>query len=406
MENNMQISMKWIFLLILFVMLSKYNIYVGFSLKIYMIFLVVYFCLTIKDFYIQKLYFHEVAFLLFYFIYCLSGILSIYLSASIRMIFGVFLVLGCYFIMRNLLGNTEIVVLESAIVYVGLVFNIVSLILYIVGLQHFGLYGGEEREVYAGLLVDRGYPRLIGLLDDPNIFIFYNTIFFMYYITNLYNTNNVIGFILCVTTSLLTFSRGGILAIVLVILVYICMSSFAKKVKIIMGLVLFGVVIFSFSLSNVVMGGELDDILNKRISDFSHDNGSGRFTLWEAAFKYFLSNPYIGIGAFNFSNYYEYQFNAKLYVHNTFLEILSESGIIGFLLYGAFLCILMVKLTKYNLFREKPYLLLTMIAFLFQMMSLSLIINEAFFLFLAVVVKYISIYEGRGTIDGKVSIST
>ncbi|MGQ0517409.1 O-antigen ligase family protein, partial [Bacillus sp. D-CC] len=58
---------------------------------------------------------------------------------------------------------------------------------------------------------------------------------------------------------------------------------------------------------------------------------------------------------------------------------------------GAFLIILMFKLTQYTLFREKPYLLLTMVAFLFQMMSLSLIINEAFFLFLAIVVKYISI---------------
>ncbi|MEH7460134.1 polysaccharide polymerase, partial [Bacillus sp. JJ1127] len=112
------------------------------------------------------------------------------------------------------------------------------------------------------------------------------------------------------------------------------------------------------------------------------------------------------IGAFNFSNYYEYQFNEKLYVHNTFLEILSESGTIGFLLYVTFLCALLVKLTKYSLFREKPYLLLTMIAFLFQMMSLSLIINEAFFLFLAIVVKYISICEERGKIDGKFSVST
>ncbi|MES9753385.1 polysaccharide polymerase, partial [Bacillus wiedmannii] len=49
MENNMKISMKWIMLLILFVMLSKYNIYIGFSLKMYMIFLVIYFCLTVKN---------------------------------------------------------------------------------------------------------------------------------------------------------------------------------------------------------------------------------------------------------------------------------------------------------------------------------------------------------------------
>ena len=47
--------------------------------------------------------------------------------------------------------------------------------------------------------------------------------------TNLQNITNILGLILCVTTSLLTFSRGGILALVLVVFVYICMSSFAKK---------------------------------------------------------------------------------------------------------------------------------------------------------------------------------
>ena len=36
--------------------------------------------------------------------------------------------------------------------------------------------------------------------------------------TNLHNMLNIIGLILCVTTSLLTFSRGGILALVLVVL--------------------------------------------------------------------------------------------------------------------------------------------------------------------------------------------
>ncbi len=105
MENNMKVSMGWIILLILFVMLSKYNLYIGFSLKIYMIFLVIYFCLTIKDFHIQKLYFHEVIFLLFYFIYCLSGILSMYLNASIRMIFGVLLRFRMLFYNEEFIGE-------------------------------------------------------------------------------------------------------------------------------------------------------------------------------------------------------------------------------------------------------------------------------------------------------------
>lgn len=53
--------------------------------------------------------------------------------------------------------------------------------------------------------------------------------------------------------SLLIFLRGGILVFVFVIFVYICMFSFVKKIKIIMSLVLFSVVIFS--LLNSVMGG-------------------------------------------------------------------------------------------------------------------------------------------------------
>ena len=73
----------------------------------------------------------------------------------------------------------------------------------------------------------------------------------MYYMTNLQNITNILGLILCVTTSLLTFSRGGILALVLVVLyIYVCLVS--PKIKIIMSLVLFSVVIFS--LSNSVMG--------------------------------------------------------------------------------------------------------------------------------------------------------
>ena len=69
--------------------------------------------------------------------------------------------------------------------------------------------------------------------------------------TNLHNMTNILGLILCVTTSLLTFSRGGILALVLVVL-YMYVHLVLQKIKIIMSLLLFGVVIFS--LSNSVMG--------------------------------------------------------------------------------------------------------------------------------------------------------
>ena len=48
--------------------------------------------------------------------------------------------------------------------------------------------------------------------------------------TNLQNITNILGLILCVTTSLLTFSRGGILALVLVVLyIYVCLVSLKNK---------------------------------------------------------------------------------------------------------------------------------------------------------------------------------
>ena len=54
MENNMKVSMGWIILLILFVMLSKYNLYIGFSLKIYRAKLIQTPFMKLKDSHWQK----------------------------------------------------------------------------------------------------------------------------------------------------------------------------------------------------------------------------------------------------------------------------------------------------------------------------------------------------------------
>lgn len=379
-------STRFISVFILFVMLSKYHIYIGFSLKVYMIFLIIYFCCVVPHFYFRSLYSYEVMLLSFYIIYCLSGAFSIYTNTSIRIIFGVVLVLGCYFIMRYMMERMTISSLEKGIGDAGLVFNVVSLLLYVIGLQQSG-FRAESEVISYGLMIDRNYPRLIGLLDDPNIFVFYNTLFFTFYLTHLRGFKNIIGFVLCISTSLLTFSRGGILALLLVMLLYILMINIVNKIKIIISLVTFSFIVIC--IVNIITTGQIEQIISSRIQDFANDNGSGRLELWTQAFQYFRDSPYIGIGAFNFSDYYAYSYNKKLYVHNTLLEILSESGIFGFLSYVAFLILFLVTIVTKRLHNKQIYLLLTLIAFILQMMSLSLIINEAFFLFLAITLKYI-----------------
>lgn len=382
-----------VFLLLLFVTLSKYNLYIGFSLKIYMIFLAIILCVYFRKFYFRSLYHYEILLLLFYFTYCISGAFSLYPESSIRVILGVILVLGCYFIMRFIVEQTSISTIETSVATVGIIFNAVSLLLYIIGLKVTGVSSVGVEIISFGLLVDRDYPRLIGLLEDPNIFIFYNTIFFSFYLTNLKGVKHSVGFILCVITSLLTFSRGGIVALLLVVILYIFLVDFSKKLKMAATFILCLLVLYiagSFSQLDV------NQIITSRIIDFSTDGGSGRFELWGQALQYFMSHPLFGIGAFNFSDYYEFDHNIKLYVHNTYLEVLVESGIIGFVFYFHFLFFLIITLLKTRLHIKKPYIVLTLFAFLLQMVSLSLMINEAFFVFLALALKYISVFERKG----------
>ena len=381
-----------VFLLLFFITLSKYNLSIGFSLKIYMIFLVIFFCIYFRDFYFRPLYHYEILLLLFYFTYCLSGAFSQYPESSIRVILGVILVLICYFIMRYMLEQASIRAIEASIANVGILFNMISLLLYMIGLQ---ITGGSPTGVEItsyGLLLDRDYPRLIGLLDDPNIFIFYNTLFFSFYLTHLKGFKHSFGFILCIITNLLTFSRGGIVALILVVILYIILADFLKKVKMILIALLCLVVIYA---ACSFMQIDLNQIISSRINDFSSDKGSGRFELWEQAINYFMSHPLLGIGAFNFSDYYAFEHNEKLYVHNTYLEILVEAGIIGFLFYLSFLFLFIIKLFKTKLHNKEPFIILTLFSFLLQMVSLSLMINEALFSFLAIALKYISVYERK-----------
>ncbi|KWW14048.1 polysaccharide polymerase [Peribacillus simplex] len=389
---NKNTSMWSVFLLLFFITLSKYNISIGFSLKIYMIFLAIFFCIHFRDFYFHTLYHYEILLLLFYFTYCLSGAFSQYPESSIRVILGVILVIGCYFIMRYVLELTSISAIESSISNVGIIFNIISLLLYIIGIQVTGRFPTGVEITSYGLLLDRDYPRLIGLLDDPNIYIFFNTLFFSFYLTHLKGFKHSVGFILCMVTSLLTFSRGGILALVLVVFLYMMLANLSKKIKmIVFSFICISVMYIAASLIHI----DVNDIITSRVDDFSTDGGSGRFELWEQALTYFMSNPLFGIGAFNFSDYYAFEHNEKLYVHNTYLEVLVESGIIGFLFYLSFLLMLIITLFKTKLHKEKPFIVLTLFAFLIQMMSLSLMINEAFFFFLALTLKYISVNERK-----------
>ncbi|WP_153017416.1 O-antigen ligase [Halobacillus sp. KGW1] len=379
-----------ILLMFFLVTMANYNIYIGFALKPYMLFCFILLLVYFQSIRLVQLQLFEVAMLVFYSVYALSGAFALYSISSLRIVIGIMLYLFCYFIIKSLLEGVHTSLIGMAIGYAGVLFNSISLVLYVVGLKRVGFYfdTGGERVIELGLMIDRNYPRLIGVLQDPNFFVFYNTMFFAYYLCNTKGFWNKLGLMLCLTTNVLTFSRGGIVIMVVLTLFYILFQDPMKQWKKILGLVI------SFTLASFVaiyfLHFDLLSILDSRMKDFSADGGSGRLELWGRAWGYFQENPWTGIGAFNFADYNWFEYGTDLSVHNTFLDVLSDAGLIGILFYFLFLSLCLFQMVLNRVYKKQPYLFLTFVGMVLQMAFLSVIINDIFFLFLAILSTFLN----------------
>ena len=180
---------------------------------------------------------------------------------------------------------------------------------------------------------------------------------------------------------------------VAVLILYLLITRSLNSLKTVLSFVfLFGALAL---IAHFMTNFNVFTILTERADDFLHDGGSGRFSLWNRAFEFFSSHPFAGIGAFNFLEYNSFYYGEALYVHNTFLEILSETGMIGFCLYFSFLLLVLLQLLKQKIHKQEPYLFLTFVGFLLQMISLSLIVNELFFLYLALLSGYLRNHQSE-----------
>ncbi|MEK5065814.1 O-antigen ligase family protein [Cytobacillus sp. FSL R5-0596] len=375
-----------VFILFLLVTMANYYFYIGFAIKPYLIFSILYLLVHISSFYFHRLHGFEIAMLIFYLVYSYTGAFALYPSASIRILLGIILYISCYFIIKSIIGHTNNWTIERAIADAGIVFNILSLILYLMGLQKLGFNFEGDRIYELGVMLDRNYPRLIGVLQDPNYFVFYNTLFFSYFLCHSKPMKNKAGLLLCILTNLLTFSRGGLLVLLVTLCLYILKDKPLKKIKLLAGMVVF----LSAAAYLVVYYMKLNllSVLGSRIEDLAKDGGSGRLELWGRAWEFFVSYKYLGIGAYNFPEYNSFRYGDSLQVHNTFLEILSESGLIGIACFCVFILTVFIQLIQSKLYRNKPYLLLTFVGIILQMGFLSIIINDMFFLYLAILSTY------------------
>lgn len=373
---------------ILFISLyfGRFNINIGFSLKPYMIITFCGFVILHKYMKFSKLFLFEKIMVLFILISSMSALSFRYPISHLRFIFVYFTILIFYFATRGLIVHLSLDKIEkifSKAGYVAVWFSVFYFIIGMVALE-FNFHGNQVG-VY-GLFLDRNIPRLTGTVHDPNIFVFFITPYFFYVATHLNNKKNIIGFIVASLCIVLTFSRGGYLGVFAGCLLLLVLSK--KRLK----QFRFGIItLFSlFILYSFKTYLPIDpfELISSRFLDIRTDGGSGRSILWSNAFNTFLDNPLLGIGINATLDYSADFYTRRGYVHNTFLEVLSEMGLIGFMVY----MLLWFSLLRYSLKMFKSnnnlFIICTFISMFFQMLFLSILYNEIFYFMILILYSY------------------
>jgi O-antigen ligase len=242
-----------------------------------------------------------------------------------------------------------------------------------------------------GVTVDRLIPRMTGTTTDPNFLALYMTpLFFYLFAKRDKRAGEKLLFLLSIVAIALTLSRGGIISILLTLALYkISKVLTASKITIPRNLIAKSIFIIGTALvlflilMKTSIGNEIEHMLLKRFNLFSLQRASGRFNIWRNGFLLFQENPLLGIGIYNFIYYNSTLFGDYHYMHNTHLEVLVESGIVGFSLYVIFHLMLLYSIYKLQRTRRHVHVFLIYVSMQLQMTSLSAIINPVWILFLA-----------------------
>lgn len=356
---------------------NRYSIDVGFRMTpIYFLlpFLVLYLIFW-KVKYV-KFSLIEFSFIPFYFFCLLSFFYSVDQELSFRFSLGLFLVLTTFIVVRAVLMNSSqqlsCILYQTGIFYVSF-----SVIWYVLGVLSMKVY--MEHHDFYGVTIEKSIPRMIGFNNDPNIcaliFLFFS---FLFYFSK--ERFAKVFFYVSFLCLMLTLSRGGAAAFFAGFFVIFIMGSKFEKLKFIF--IGGGAIFFVFILA-FLYPDSYELFIEKRLSGL--EEGGGRFQIWANAFSLVDEKPILGYGIFSFRAIMEHHFGISKFAHNTFVEVVLELGLLGFILFTLpllvtfFFC---VKLTKIN---EYKFLLPAYVSLLVAMNGLSIYINIIFLFFILVI---------------------
>lgn len=343
---------------------------VGISFKPFMLFLIldcVYIAMIRKKFSITiKLY--ELIYGLALLLAIILGYFSSDKISYFRMSLGIVLIISFYWIVIILGNRLNYRNINRTIFYGYMLFYIVSLLMFF-----FTDIGGK---------LDRGLYRLTGTIHDPNIYCIYNlfgTGMALYNFKEKKEKKWLIILILSLITLGLTMSRGGILGTLIYLVLYFFYIEKNKKkstIFLLSILTLFFLIVFFYN--DGLYFEIIENIIGSRVKNDA--GGSGRLILWQIGLEAFFKYPLKGIGLYNFLSYSKNLTPLSNYLHNTFLEILVENGIIVFVMILISIFLLLFSKNKNKFSKNIKLIILGQMVMAF---FLSLIINEFIYFTLA-----------------------
>jgi len=205
--------------------------------------------------------------------------------------------------------------------------------------QNFGTVIIDNQSWFVNI-AGKDYFRAISFFPDPHTFALYLGILipfslgYFFYKSKIKDKKNIFYLITMLLALLFTFSRGAYFGFfaALFFITFILFLRFKirpskKQIYIGAAILLSGILV----VSNTVFG-------ERFISSFSLTEVSnvGRLGIWKTSFVVFEKNPILGAGLGNLPIFFDPTASVKspINAHNTYLDILSELGIIGLLLFG------------------------------------------------------------------------
>ena len=141
--------------------------------------------------------------------------------------------------------------------------------------------------------------------------------------------------LLCTVVIFLTGSKKGILMLFLYLLIFYCVGQriSMKKIMIFIALLLgFGYALQYNEMLNAMVGERFFNFLSIFLEgDKTINSGSTdlRMAMYEIGVNMWLESPFLGSGIGAFKEYS----GLRLYSHNTYIELLTTFGMLGFILY-------------------------------------------------------------------------